>query len=208
MEHYSPTQSGAALLPFIQLMFVLSSWSGGLVARFGPKLPLTVGPLIAALGFGLFLRAGSEGSYWTTFFPAVMVLGFGMAISVAPLTTTVMNSIDQQHAGIASGINNAVSRVAGLLAIAVFGLMLYATFNRELTRRLEAFALSPTERQQVDQQRPRLAAAETNNRNVRGAIDESFVAGYHIVIWTAVGLAVTSGFCAFTLLDRKMQSTE
>lgn len=201
VEHYSPTQAGAALLPFILLMFVLSRWSGGLIARFGARMPLTVGPLIAALGFGLFLRAEMGNSYWTAFFPAVVVLGLGMAVSVAPLTTTVMNAVSENEAGVASGINNAVSRVAGLLAVAVFGLMLSTTFNRDLSRRLGPLALSPAQRQQIYQQRSKLAAAQTDDPGVKRAIGESFVAGYHAVLWTGVGLAVASAFCALVLMD-------
>jgi EmrB/QacA subfamily drug resistance transporter len=199
VQHYSATAAGAALLPFILLMFVLSRWSGGLIARFGPRTPLTVGPLIAGVGFALLIRADSGGTYWTTFFPAVAVLGLGMAVSVAPLTTTVMTAVPRSEAGAASGINNAVSRVAGLIAVAVFGLILYAGFNRGLDRRLDALPISATAHRQVDQQRPKLAAAKTDDPRVQHAIAQSFLAGYHIILWAAVGLALVSGLSAFAL---------
>ena len=200
VQHYSSTAAGAALLPFILLMFVLSRWSGGLVARFGPRAPLTVGPLIAAAGFALFLRADSGGPYLTTYFPAVIVLGLGMATSVAPLTTTVMNAVDRSRAGAASGINNAVSRVAGLLAVALLGLVLYASFNRGLDHRLDALAVPAGERQQVDSQRPRLAAARVEDPRLQRAISAAFLDGYHVILWAAVGLAVASAVSAALLI--------
>src|SRR5204863_8158502 len=160
VQKYSATAAGAASLPFILIMFSLSRWSGGLVKRYGSRPPLVIGPMVATVGFVLFIRPGAGASYWTGFLPAIVVLGVGMAIAVAPLTTTVMNSVKSSHAGIASGVNNAVSRTAGLLAIAVFGLIMFYVFNGCLDRRLDQLSVSPEIRQSLNQQRINLAAAE------------------------------------------------
>jgi EmrB/QacA subfamily drug resistance transporter len=196
VQHYSATQAGAALLPLILLIFVLSRWSGGQVARYGARLPLTVGSLVVASGFALFLRPGIGGTYWSTFFPAVVVLGIGMAISVAPLTTAVMESVPSSEAGVASGVNNAVSRIAGLLAVAVFGLVLSAGFNRTLDCSISRMQLSPTVRQSVEMQRSKLAGAQIGEPLVMHAFDEAFVSGYRDVIWISVGMALLSALSA------------
>jgi MFS family permease len=123
---YTPTRAGAALLPFVLIISFLSRWTGRFGERVGPRLPLTAGPLISAIGFALFLRVGPDATYPGAYLPPIILLGLGMAIAVAPLTTTVMSAEDDRYAGIVSGINNAVARVAGLLAIAVFGIVVAA----------------------------------------------------------------------------------
>jgi EmrB/QacA subfamily drug resistance transporter len=126
VHHYSPTEAGAALLPFVLILVVASRWSGGLVARIGARLPLVLGGILAGIGFAAYAIPGTDGSYWSTFFPAAFILGLGGALFVAPLTTTVMNSVAVEHSGVASGINNAVARTAGLIGVALLGLVVTA----------------------------------------------------------------------------------
>jgi EmrB/QacA subfamily drug resistance transporter len=201
IQHYTATQAGAAFLPFIAIMFGLSRWAGGLVARYGSRIPLTFGPLVAACGIALFALVPQAGSYWATFFPAVVVMGLGMTISVAPLTTTVMNAVPESESGLASGINNAVSRLAALLAVAVFGAVLVMVFNHSLDRSLDQVALTPDVRGQIDAARPLLAAAQNPNLMVQRAITESFLRGYRVVIWIATGLATLSAIAAWLLIE-------
>jgi ABC-type multidrug transport system fused ATPase/permease subunit len=169
-----------------------------------------VGPAIAALGYGLFMIPAVGGSYWTTFFPAMAVLGLGMAVSVAPLTTTVMNAVPEKRAGVASGANNAVSRIGGLLGIAVLGIVIVHSFNRELDRRLAPLESSPEIRRVIDAERIKLAGAELSSSAdersrlaLKQAIDESFVFGFRLVMLTSLGLALASALVASLMIESK-----
>jgi EmrB/QacA subfamily drug resistance transporter len=200
VQDYTATEAGAALLPFSVIMFTLSRWSGGLVSRVGSRLPLTVGPAIAAVGLALYARPSIGGSYWTTFFPAVVVLGLGMAVTVAPLTTTVMGAVDRRHSGVASGINNAVARIAGLLAIAVFGVVLARTFEARVTPALDRLDLPASIRMTIDREVPKMAGArldavsssDTVATTVRAVIDRSFVSAFRLVMLAAAVLALAA----------------
>src|SRR5438552_6090644 len=186
VQHYSPAMAGAAFLPFVVTMSLLSRWTGALADRIGPRIPLMVGPIVAGIGFLLMARPDSGGSYWTTFFPGILTLLIGMAITVAPLTTTVMTSIDdERHAGAASGINNTVARAAGLLAIALFGAIAVTVFARDLDRRLAAMHIDDNVRRAMRQQSLKLAAAapprtldETTRARVVAAVDDAFVRAF------------------------------
>jgi EmrB/QacA subfamily drug resistance transporter len=203
VQRYSATAAGGAVLPLILVMFLLSRWSGGLVVRYGARLPLIAGPVIVALGFLLFSIPSVGGTYWMTFFPAVVVLGLGMAVSVAPLTTVVMESVDQDRVGTASGINNAVARVAALLAIAIFGVVMVAVFSYQLNRQLTAVQMPADVRAELQSNESRLAAL-TAPRGVEPAtasaiessIQSSFVFSFRLVMWFCAVLALVSAAIA------------
>jgi EmrB/QacA subfamily drug resistance transporter len=208
-QGYSATVAGAAFLPFILIMFALSGWAGHLVDRFGPRLPLVVGPTIAAAGFALFAVPGVGVNYWTAFFPAVVVLGLGMTITVAPLTTTVMNAVGPDLAGIASGVNNAVSRAASVLAIAIFGVVMAWAFDARLGDALRDIGASPQTTAFLEAQRSRLAGATlppeadaATAAALRQAVNASFVSGFRWVMLLCAGLALLSALSAWVLIGR------
>jgi EmrB/QacA subfamily drug resistance transporter len=209
LHGFSATQAGAAMIPSVLLLFLLSRWAGGLADRIGAKPLLIVGPTIAGAGFALFLVPDVDASYWSGFFPAFVALGFGMALTVAPLTNTVMSSVGREHSGVASGINNAISEGAGLLAVAVFGLLMSHAFGAALDRDLERANVSSEARAEIRGQASKLAAIdlpridETQRRAARQAIGESFVTGFRLVMGIGAALAVLSAVCAWITLASK-----
>jgi EmrB/QacA subfamily drug resistance transporter len=209
VQGYSATGAGAALLPLILLMFTLSRWSGGLVARYGPRPPLVLGPLVVALGFVLIAVLSVGGSYWSRLFPAVVALGLGMAITVAPLTTVVMNSVSQDRVGAASGINNAVARVAGVLAIAVFGIVMVNTFSYRLNHMLLHLSLPPGLLQEIQSLETRLAGlpipagiSPATSAAIRQAIAEAFLFGFRVVTLICAALSVASSAVAWIMIPK------
>jgi EmrB/QacA subfamily drug resistance transporter len=209
VQGYSATAAGASVLPLILLMFLLSRWAGGLVARYGPRGPLTIGPLLAAAGFVLLALPSVGNSYWKSFFPGLVVLGVGMTVTVAPLTTVVMNSVDQDRAGTASGINNAVARVAGVLAIAVLGIVMVKAFGSRLNYSLDRLSVPPAMLQKLQSDEIRLAGLQVpagldplTRTAIKEVIGEAFVFGFRIVMLICASLSVTSAAIAWLVFPK------
>ena len=214
---YTPLEAGAASLPFGLAISFLSRWSGGMVDKVGGRTLLVVGSLVAAAGFALFARGdATDTRYWSDVFPAVFLMGVGFAILIAPLSTIVMNSVDAKNAGVASGINNFVSRAAGLLAVALAGLLVARTFEDRLAERMDAHAMRPEVRTEVWEQRDKLAgievpasAAPPEGEHVRSAVNESFLEGYRAQAWASGLAGLLAALCAFALVrDRSRARRE
>lgn len=208
VQGYSPAAAGAALLPMILIVFALSRWSGGLASRFGARVPLIVGPLITATGFALMARTGLGGSYWTTFFPAVALMGLGFSISTPSLTTTVMGAVETRHAGLASGVNNAVARIAALLSVAVLGIVFLAVFSSNFASHLAASGLPVGLQQQMLAQSSKLGAiripagvSSQGHAILAQSIAESFVGSFQVIMFIALGLALMGSLIAWLTIS-------
>lgn len=209
-QGYSAAQAGAALLPMTLMIFALSRWAGGLVPRTGAKLPLVVGPAIAAGGFALFALPGVGGSYWLTYFPAIVALSLGMSLVIAPLTTTVMSALGQERSGVASGVNNAASRTAGLLAIAIMNLVVVAVFSHAFDANIAALHLSPALNHALVIQRARLGAvtapvgaSPSATSAIHHAVSRSFVSGFRVAMLIGAVLALASSVVASVTIQGK-----
>ena len=196
---YSAFAAGLTLLPITLLMIGLSRRFGALAARVGPRLLMAAGPVVAGLGLLLFTRVDERGDHLAQVLPATLVFGLGLAMTVAPLTATVLEAADRRHAGIASGVNNAIARVAGLLAIAVVGLVVSAQFATQVDRRIDPPAQrDAATRAYLDEARERpltvpdrAAAART-----RVAVREANVAAFHRGMVVSGLLMIAGGLIA------------
>jgi EmrB/QacA subfamily drug resistance transporter len=199
---YTPLQAGLSLLPITVLVFLLARRFGALADRIGPHLFMAGGPVVAGLGLLLFMRTGANADYVTTILPGIIVFGLGLAATVAPLTATVLGSVEQGHSGLASGVNNAVARVASLLAIAALGAVVSGTFASRLHSDLAGRPLSPQTRSVVerDSTRPLLTDVSgvrpSEKAVVRAALVEASVHSFRIGMGIAAGLAVLGGVVA------------
>jgi EmrB/QacA subfamily drug resistance transporter len=200
---YSATFAGAAFLPFTLMMGALSRWSGGLLDRFGARWPLIIGPAITALGFALLALPGIEGSYATTFLPPMLILGFGMAVAVAPLTTAAIGAVPSHRAGVASGVNNAAATLANLLAVAIFGAIALGAYDRALDERLAAQPVSAEVAAAVTAARGKFAAGavlenlqgeahQVAERIVRASLRDAIAR----VMGLAAALALAGALCS------------
>lgn len=200
---YSPVEAGLATTPVSVLLFVLSPWFGKIASGTGPRLPMAIGPIVAGAGLLLLLGVGADSAYVTEILPGVVVFGLGLSATVAPLTATALNSVEERHAGVASGINNGVSRVAGLLAIAVLGALISGQFGAKIDSELEGASLSAQGQAAVDEAKADpLRAPDT--RDVAPAEAEQIDAaatvaaedGFHLGIGVGAALMIVGGVIA------------
>jgi predicted MFS family arabinose efflux permease len=212
VQHYTPTAAGGALLPFVLLQFALSRWSGGLVARIGARIPLVVGALLAAAAFAVFALAPLGSPYWTSYFPAALLLGIGGAFFIAPLTTTVFDAVDTARSGVASGVNNAVARSAGLLAIAAFGILLAGVFSAGFDNRIARHHLSPASARIAHDDRSRLYAGTVpadvpaaDRAAVGEAVREGYLAGFRAVMMGSVAVCVAAALVALVGIPARVR---
>jgi EmrB/QacA subfamily drug resistance transporter len=197
---YSPAKAGLALLPLVIPMSFLARYSANILVRTGPRSILTAGIAVVVAGLLLFTVLPRD-CYWCGVFPPILVVGIGMGFVVAPLTATVINAVPDEHVGLASGINNAVSRIGGLLAIALAGAVIWSAFNAKLGPRLDAIHATVTERANVNAQRSRLAGGRYADPRLRDAVLRSYDAAFNDVALLCAALAAAASLAAFFMLS-------
>lgn len=218
VQGYGATVAGLAQLPFSVLLIVMSPWAGGLVDRYGPRLPLVIGPIIVGVAYIVLALPGvtaGPADYWLTYFPAFMLFGFGMGIVVAPLTTSVMGSVPQHSAGVASGINNAISRASGSLALAVLGGIALISFTGALNTRVADLNIPAEAQAALEENAGDLAAvpipeslSEEQAATVQQAVNASFIDTFRLTMFIAAGLCFLSSVLSAVMIDKRLEPEE
>ncbi|WP_138429235.1 MFS transporter [Fodinibius saliphilus] len=215
VQGYSATAAGAAFIPFPLLIGGLSRWSGGLIVRFGARPLLVVGPILSSLGLLLLGIYGTGSSYWYSFFPGIFFLGLGMAISFAPLNTTVMSSVDRSDAGKASGVNKAVSRLSGMLSVALLGALAITIFGQQLTSDMKQKKIPNEIQQKMRTEIPNLAKADIPkevsaevNKELKKGVKDSFLYSFSMIMYIAAGLVFMGAFVSAVMIRFRPSSTE
>jgi predicted MFS family arabinose efflux permease len=196
---YSPASAGLAMLPFVIPLSLISRVSARALTRTGPRVLLSAGTAIVTAGF-LLLALLPRSMYWLGVFPPILIIGIGMGFVVAPLTTTVMNAVPREHVGLASGVNNAVSRVGGLLAIAVAGAIIWGAFNAAFDAAIPSLHVDANERAHIEQERSRLAGGNYGDARVQLAVFEAYDASFNDVALLCAGLAAAASLAAYLML--------
>lgn len=209
VQHYSPLFAGMGLLPTILLITFLSGYGGTLADRLGPRIPMIVGPLIVAVGMASFILPGRQANYFTAFFPGLILFGLGMSLVIAPLTKSAL-SVEEHYSGIASGFNNAVSRIAGLLAIALLGALVLSIFSARVASALPVSSLRPEHQVVIAQQMDKLGGiqipdtfSEQEKQEAQAIIEESFIKGFRIAMGINTFLAVLSAVVSYIFIHTK-----
>lgn len=210
VQGYDIIQAGLGFLPFPIIVGAFSGWAGTLVSRYGSKLPLIIGPLIVAVGLILFGQAGLGGSFWLTFFPAVIIMAVGMTVVIAPLTTTVMSSAPKRLSGTASGINTSINSTANVLAVAILGVIALSVFNSSVEQRLEPMDISAQATAEIEMETSKLANAQapdslplSQQTEVNRAFDLAFVDAFRVLMYICAGLVVGAALVSLLMVDGK-----
>jgi len=200
---YSATQAAISTLPVVVCIVLLSRVGTLLAQAIGRRAVLTIGPAIVAIGYALLGLLEPNESYWTSFFPGLFTVGIGMGLTVAPLTATVVDTADPRHMGAASGVNNAVSRIAGLLAIAVLSIVVWTRFNAELDHRLAVTHVTPAQTAAINAQRDRMGGAHLHSPAAQSIVIAAFRSAYRWAAFTCAALCLLAAIVDVMLIENE-----
>jgi EmrB/QacA subfamily drug resistance transporter len=211
IQEFSATSAGAAFMPIIIMLFLMSRWSGYFADKHGPRLPMIIGPTVIAIGFFMYMIPGESASYWLTFFPATVVFGIGLGITVAPLTTVALGSVPTHLSGLASGVSNAASRLASMLAVATLGALMVVQFSASLEHHTQPLPLAAKDRLLLQEEKLKLGGAEPPlgltsdlQARVETAIDEAFVDAFRLMMALCAVLALVSAAVSFATITNEI----